>query len=280
VIESSERTTPANKRASDDDQFSFIEEGPPGQLSSSFMRGIGLLLLFSEERQLLGISELADLAGLSRPTAYRYASTFVQLRYLEQGLSRKYRLASPAADPGTEIVREIQHMLQMHAALEDLRDQIGYTVSLGLLDDTRVLYVHRFFGHRSGQHMIDRELRVGAHIPAYCTALGKVMLASLPDAERRERVKTINLVPQGPRSITVQDTLLAELDDVDSEVPTASDEEFVSGARSIAMLLPRTVRTQPLAIDVTVPSHAYTTAQLIEQIGPKLGRAAQPITTA
>jgi IclR family pca regulon transcriptional regulator len=279
MIESSERTMPTNKRAGDDDQFSFINEGQLGRLSYSFIRGVGLLLLFSGERRLLGISELADLTGLSRPTAHRYANTLVQLRYLEQGLSRKYGLASPAADTGMEIIREIQHVLHMHAALEDLRDQIGYTVSLGLLDGTRVLYVHRFFGHRPDQHLIDRELRVGAHIPAYCTGLGKVMLASLPEAERRERVETINLVPQGPRSITVQDTLLAELEDVDPEAPTASDEEFVIGARSIATLLPRTFRSQPLAIDVTVPSNAYTTAQLIEQIGPKLGRTAQLITT-
>jgi IclR family pca regulon transcriptional regulator len=265
MIESGEPTTPSN----------LIEEGSPGRLSSSFMRGVGLLLLFSEERQLLGISELADLTSFSRPTTHRYANTLVQLGYLEHGPSRKYRLAPQAADPGTEIIREIQSGLQAHAALEDLRDEIGYTVSLGLLDGTRVLYVHRFFGHRPGQHQIDRELRVGAYIPAYCTALGKVMLASLPDAERRERVETINLVPQGPHSITVQDTLLAELDNLDPQAPIVSDEEFVIGARSIAMLLPQRGRMQPLAIDVTVPSDAYTAAQLCEQVGPALSKAAQ-----
>ncbi len=280
MTESSKRTRSSNKRAGDSAQPSLIEEGPPGRLSSSFMRGVGLLLLFSEKRQLLGISELAALTGFSRPTAHRYASTLVQLGYLEHGPSRKYRLAPPAADPGATIIREIQHVLQVHAALEDLRDEVGYTVSLGLLDGTHVLYVHRFFGHRPGQHPIDRELRVGAHVPAYCTALGKAMLASLPETERRERIETIDLLPHGPHSITVQDTLLAELADMDPQAPTVSDEEFVIGGRSIAMLLSQRGRMRPLAIDVTVPSGAYTAAQLVNRIGPKLSHAAQLITTA
>jgi len=236
--------------------------------------------MFSKERQALGIAEMANLAGLSRPTTHRYARTFVRLGFLEQGAKRKYRLAPRAADPGAEVIREIRRALPARAVLEELRDEIGYTVSMGLLDGTRVIYIHRLFGHRRGQHLIDGELRVGAYIPAYCTALGKAMLASLSAAERRERVATIHLVPQGPRSITVQGKLLAELDTVNLRAPVVSDEEFVIGARSIAMLLPRPSSEQSAAIDVTVPSGAHTAAQLFTQIGPSVVRAAELIATA
>jgi IclR family pca regulon transcriptional regulator len=236
--------------------------------------------MFSEERQVLGISEIADLAGLSRPITHRYASTFVHLGFLEQGAKRKYRLAPGAADPGAEVIREIRRALPARAVLEELRDEIGHTVSMGALDGTRVIYVHRLFGHRRGQHKIDRELRVGAYIPAYCTALGKVLLASLFDAERRQRVATIHLVPQGPRSTTVHDKLLAELDGVNLLAPLVSDEEFVVGARSIAMLLSRPDDELPMAIDVTVPSTTYTAAQLLKRIGPDLMRAANLVSEA
>jgi len=258
-----------------------LPEATSGRLSSSLLRGVRLLLIFSEERQLLGVAELADLTGFSRPTTHRYARTLVQLGYLEQGLARKYRLASSAADPGAEIIRELRHALCGRGdVLADLRDEIGYTVSMGVLDGTRVLYIHRFFGHRRGQHVIDRELRVGAYVPAYCTALGKVMLASLPDAERRTRVATIHLVPQGPRSTTEQQKLLTELDGVDPRAPTVSDEEFVFGGRSIAILISQAGGKQPMAIDVTVPSDAYTDAQLLKRIGPKLRQAANLISAA
>jgi IclR family transcriptional regulator, pca regulon regulatory protein len=257
-----------------------VEGTTLGRLSYSLQSAVALLLMFSEERHALGVAELADLAGLSRPTTHRYARTFVRLGYLEQDLKRKYRLAPGAADPGAEVIREIRRELPARAVLEELRDEIGHTVSMGVLDRTRVIYVHRLFGHRRGQHMIDCELRVGSHIPAYCTALGKVLLASLSHAERRMRVATIDLVPQGPRSVTVQGKLLAELDRVNVEEPIVSDEELVIGARSIAVLLSRPGGEQPMAIDVTVPSAAYTTSQLLERVGPDLMQAAKLITEA
>lgn len=274
-----DRLVQDNNSSADEVNVAFIEEDvPAGRLSYSLQSGIKLLLAFSEGSKLLGVAELADLAGFSRPTAHRYATKLVQLGYLEQGRANKYCLVPRAADPGTEIIRELRHSLPADEALRDLRAKIGYTVSMGALDRTRILYVHRFFGHRRGQHnMIDLSLRVGAVIPAYCTALGKVMLANLPDDERRALVATMDLIPEGPHSIMEHDTLLAVLDDIDPQAPLVSDEEFVPGARSIAMPIARRGRMQPIAIEVTVPSDAYTAAQLLDKIGPKLVRAAKLI---
>jgi IclR family pca regulon transcriptional regulator len=269
-----------NGGAGEESRPSRTKGPPPGRLSYSLQSGVALLLMFSKEHQALGIAEMADIAGLSRPTTHRYARTFVRLGYLEQGPKRKYRLASGAADPGVEVIREIRRALPARAVLEELRDEIGYTVSMGALDDTRVIYVHRLFGHRRGQHMADRELRVGAHIPTYCTALGKMLLASLSDAERRRRVAKINLVPQGPRSIVEHVKLLAELDGINLGAPIVSDEELEIGARSIAMLLARPSDERPMAIDVTVPSASYTAAQLFKQVGPEVIRAASLISQA
>jgi IclR family pca regulon transcriptional regulator len=269
--------------AQDDDgtalhpQTQLVGEDKPGRLSASLQRGLMLLLAFSDGSKLLGIAELADQLGFSRPTTHRYASTLVQLGYLEQGGAHKYRLALRAADPGTRIVRELRYPLQAEDVLRGLRDETGYTVSMGALDRTHVLYLDRFFGHRRGQHLIDLSLRVGAVIPAYCTALGKAMLANLPEGERHELVATMDLVAEGPNSIVEHNTLLAELDGISSQEPLVSDEEFVPGARSIAIPVTRPGSARPIAIDVTVPSEAYIAAELLEQIGPKLVRAAELI---
>jgi IclR family transcriptional regulator, pca regulon regulatory protein len=240
----------------------------------SLQRGLGLLLLFSEERRLLGVADLADLAGLTRPTTFRYVDTLVQLGYLEHGRARKYQLAPRAADPGSEIVSVLRRVHRNAGrVLADLRNALGHTVSMGALDETAVLYIHRFFGHRRGQHLIDGELRVGAYIPAYCTALGKVLLASLPEAERHQRIAGIDLVPQGPHSITTHGKLVTELHGIDPEVPTVSDEESSFDARSIAVLVSSSDGVPPMAIDVTVPATAYTADGLLDEIGPALRRA-------
>jgi DNA-binding IclR family transcriptional regulator len=162
--------------------------------------------------------------------------------------------------------------------LQELRDETGHTVSLGVLDGVRVVYIHRLLGHRVGQHAIDRDLGVGANVPAYSTALGKILLASLSDVERRELLASIELVPHGPNTITDREKLVAELDRINVRGVVASDEELVGGARSIAVLVPHPRSDHPLAIDITVPSGAYTVDRLAQNLGPRLKRAARLIS--
>jgi IclR family pca regulon transcriptional regulator len=255
-----------------------ITPAPDPRKSRSLEYGVAILETFSRQHQALGIAEMADIVGISRSTTHRYAITLVALGYLEQDSSRKYRLATGAAGPGSAAVRTIRRQAQAGFALRELRDDLGFTVSMGVLDGARVVYVHRLFGRRLGQRAIDMDLGVGVNVPVYCTALGKVLLASVSDAERRELLAGLDLIPHGPGSITVKSKLAAELDRIDVRQVVVSDEEFVYGARSIAALVPRPPSENSLAIEVTVPSKAYTADRLVKAIGPRLKRTARLIS--
>ncbi len=220
---------------------------------------------------------MAGLAGISRPTTFRYASTLVRLGFLEQSRAHKYLLAPGSADPGSSVIAAMQRALPVRAALQELHAETGYTVSLGALNSTSVTYVYRLYGHRCGQHFIDQEIRLGAHVPVYCTALGRALLASLSEASRRQLIEQIDFIPQGPRSILSHSQLLDELASVDYREPIVSDEEFIGGARSIAIYVPRSYDERRIAIDVTVPSVDYTVNQLLRGVGPQLMYAAKLI---
>ncbi|MGH2913027.1 MAG: IclR family transcriptional regulator, partial [Solirubrobacteraceae bacterium] len=154
----------------------------------------------------------------------------------------------------------------------------GHTVSMGVLDGERVIYVHRLLGHRPGQYAIDAGLGVGASVPVYCTALGKVLLASLSNAEQRELLAGLKLERHTPSTIVDRRKLTAELDQVSPRGVVVSDEEHRLGSRSIAALVPRPRSEHPLAIDLTVPSSAYTVSRLVKEMGPRLKRAAKLLT--
>lgn len=251
---------------------------PNPRRSRSLEYAVAILECFSAERRELGVADLADLVGISRSTVHRYALTLVVLGYLEQGSKRKYRLSTRTVDAGAAAISVIRRLVPGRVALQELRDETGYTVSMGVLDRTRVLYIYRLLGHRRGQHAIDLDLGVGAHVPVYCTALGKVLLASVSDAKRRELLAGLDLIPHGPRSIIDRDKLVVELDRINLREPLVSNEELVRGARSIAVLVAQPHSEHPLAIDVTVPSHAYTVARLTQEIGPRLQQTARQIT--
>jgi IclR family transcriptional regulator, pca regulon regulatory protein len=255
-----------------------IRADPDPRMSRSLEYGIAILEAFSGEIQSLGIADLAEILKISRSTTHRYASTLVVLGQLEQDSKRKYRLAPHAADVGAAAIAAIRQRVGAGAVLEELRDETGHTVSMGVLGGTRVIYVHRALGHRAGQYAIDGDLGVGASVPAHCTALGKVLLASLSDAERRELLGNVKLARHGPNSIVEKQELAAALDRISVRGVVASDEELVRGARSIAVLVPRPLSEHPLAIDITVPTGAYTIDRLVKQLGPPLKRAAKLIS--
>lgn len=255
-----------------------IKPAPDPRLSRSLEYGIVILESFSRDRQALGIAEMADIVGISRSTTHRYAITLVALGYLEQDDERKYRLSAQAGDPGGAVIGAVRRAVPARIALEELREEIGYTVSMGALDGARVIYVHRLLSHRLGQYAIDMDLGVGAHIPVYCTAMGKVLLASISDAERRALLDGLDLIPQGPHSIMVKSKLRAQLDHISTREAVVSDEELFAGARSIAVLVPRPASEHPLALEVTVPSRAYSVKRLLAEIGPRLKRTAKLIS--
>jgi IclR family transcriptional regulator, pca regulon regulatory protein len=255
-----------------------IRPAPDPRLSRSLEYGIAILESFSREHQALGIAEMADIVGISRSTAHRYAITLVALGHLEQDPKRKYRLSTRAASAGRAAIGAIRRQIPARVALEELRDETGHTVSMGVLDGSRVVFIHRLLGHRPGQHAIDQDLGVGANVPAHCTALGKVLLASLSDAERRELLANLELTPHGPNSITQKNKLAAELDRISAREVVVSDEELVPGARSLAVLVPRPRSEHPLAIELSVPSSAYTVDRLLKSVGPRVKRAARLIS--
>ncbi|HEY5287522.1 MAG TPA: IclR family transcriptional regulator C-terminal domain-containing protein [Solirubrobacteraceae bacterium] len=258
-------------------QLRILPDADP-RLSRSLEFGVALLESFSGSRQTLGIAEIADIVGVSRSTTHRYAMTLVALGYLEQDSKRKYRLARHAADPGGAAIGAIRRELAARAVLEELREQTGHTVSMGVLNRARVIYVHRLLAHGVGQYDADHDLGVGAGIPAYCSALGKVLLASVSEAERRELLASVKFEPRGPNTIEDRDELVSELDRISARGVVVSDEELFAGSRAIATLVPRPRSEHPAAIEVTVPSSAYSVEQLRKQVGPRLTRAAKLIS--
>jgi IclR family pca regulon transcriptional regulator len=266
------------KPATDGPPAARIRATPDPRLSRSLEYGIAILESFSSEHQALGIATLADIVGISRSTTHRYAITLVALGYLEQDSARKYRLSAQAAAPGSAAIGAIRHQIRARVALEELRDESGHTVSMGVLDGPRVIYIQRLLGHRRGQYAIDRALGVGANVPAYCTAIGKVLLASLSDAERHELLASLTLTCEGPNSVTDKRKLVEQLDRISVREVVLSDEELVEGSRSIAVLVPRPRGEHPLAIELSAPSSAYSADRLVKDLGPRLKRAARLIS--
>jgi IclR family pca regulon transcriptional regulator len=226
----------------------------------------------------LGIADLADSVGMSRSTVHRYVSTLVALGFLEQDASRRYRLGLRVADLGMSALNSTGLREHSRSYLASLRQRSGYTVSLAVLDGPEILYVDRACSFRRGQHEMNLNLRVGSRLPAYCTSLGKVLLASLSDAERHELMVQMTLAKRGPHTITSRKALRAELENVSGGGFAVNEEELAAGLVSIAVPIRAKNREVVAAINMAAHTSTIQLDGLVDQLLPDLFATADQIS--
>ena len=250
-----------------------------GGFSQSLERGLAILSSFRSGRPLLGVSELGRDVGLSRSTTHRYVATLAALGYLQQDpATRKYRLGPRVLDLGFSAINsmELREIAAPH--LRELSDETGYTVNMAILDDLDIVYVDRVRSAQAGQREIDLNLHVGARLPAYCTSLGKVLLAHLAPEERAARLDRIDFAQRGPNTITSRRELEEELERVRAQGYAINNEELAYGLRSIAAPVRTHDGAAPAAINLAVHSSMVSSADMGARFGPVLMRTAADIS--
>jgi IclR family pca regulon transcriptional regulator len=250
-----------------------------GAYSQSLERGLAILSAFRSGRPLLGVSELGRDIGLSRSTTHRYVATLSALGYLQQDSgTKKYRLGPRVLDLGFSAINsmEVREVAAPH--LRQLSDDTGHTVNMAILDELDIVYVERCRSGRAAQREIDLNLHVGARLPAYCTSLGKVLLAFLPADEQTARLANVDFARRGPNTLTSRTALAAELKRVRENGFAINNEELAYGLRSIAAPVLSRDGAAAAAINLAVHSSMVSMTDLVARLSPTLRRAAHEIT--
>ena len=246
----------------------------------SLERGLAILSAFSSGRQLIGVSELSRDLGLTRSTTHRYIATLAQLGYLQQdAATRRYGLGPRVLELGfTTAINsmELRHLAAPY--LQRLCDETGHTINMAILDDVNIVCVERFRASRSRQNEIDLDLHVGSRLPAYCTSLGKVLLAFLPDDERDEIVSRITFARRGPNTLTSKAALLADLERVRATGIAVNNEELAYGLRSVAVPVLSGTGEAVAAVNLAAHRAMASLDDLVARLGPIMQRTAAEIS--
>ncbi len=246
--------------------------------SQSLERGLAILGCFTPRRPVLGIADIADELGMSRSTTHRYVITLVALGYLEQGASRKYRLGLRVTDLGMSALNSTGLREHAHPYLEELRQRTSYTTSLGVLEGTDVLYVDRVRSFRRGQGNVDQSLHTGSRLPAYSTAMGKLLLANIPDAQQRELIAAMKLTKRAPNTITSKKALREELEEIQGAGFAVNDQELAADLYAIAAPVRNEARDVVAAVNLAAPSTMITLEELVDALVPHLVSTADRIS--
>ncbi|HVA30229.1 MAG TPA: IclR family transcriptional regulator [Gaiellaceae bacterium] len=247
--------------------------------SQSLERGLAILSSFHSDRPLIGVSELSRDLDLSRSTAHRYVATLAKLGYLQQDAdSKRYRLGPKVLDLGFSALNSMELVEISAPHLRRLSDETGRTVNLAILDGADVVYIERYRTAQQGQREIDLNLHVGARLPAYCTAMGKAILAFVPEERLSEIVERIDFVPRGPNTLTDPKAFRDELSKIRETGIAVNDEELAYGLRSIAAPIHAHSGEVVAALNLAVHRTMVSMDELLARFAPAVIKAAQDIS--
>jgi IclR family pca regulon transcriptional regulator len=246
--------------------------------SQSLERGLAILESFTPESPWQGIADIADPLGMSRSTTHRYVITLAALGLLVQGAGRKYRLSLRVTDLGMSALNSTSLSEHSRPYLEELLQRTTYTASTSVIDGPEILYVDRACSFRRGQNRIDLNLRPGSRLPAYCTSMGKVLLANLPESEQRELIGAMTLTRRGPNSITSKKALRTELEKVSEDGIAVNEQELVQGLISIAAPLRTESREVVAAINLAAHTSMISLEEMVDRLSPHLLATADNIS--
>ncbi len=196
----------------------------------SLERGLAVIRAFDAEHRELALSDVARATGLTRAAARRFLLTLVKLGYVNLAEGR-FSLRPRILELGYAYLSSLTLPEVAQPHMEELVSKVNESSSISVLDDLEIVYVVRVPTRR----IMSITIAVGTRLPAYATSMGRVLLASLPDAVLAERLSRIDLRPLTPRTTTSSEALRVALEAVRKQDYAAVDQELEEGLRSLAV---------------------------------------------
>jgi IclR family pca regulon transcriptional regulator len=197
----------------------------------SLEKGLSLLSLFSQLGPQLSLSELAKASIMGLGTATRYVQTLMELGYLSRDpITKKYRLAPKILSLGFSLLKDMDLRARVTPYLGEITREFGVGSQCAILDETEIVYVERF----RARSLVALDLTIGSRIPAYCTALGRAILAFLDTDSMQRIVAKMDMAPLTPYTITNKRELFRELELTRKRGYAINVQELVLGQSGLA----------------------------------------------
>lgn len=228
-------------------------------------KGLRVIEAFTSERPRLTISEAAETADLDRATARRCLLTLAELGYAAYD-GKFFTVTPKVLRLGTGCLATMPLPRIVQPLLDCLSDKIGQSTSVSILDETEIVYVARAAQRR----VMSIALMPGSRLPAYCTSMGRVLLAALGEDQQRALLLRTELAPRTDRTIIEPDLLVDELRSTRERGYATIDEEVELGLRSIAVPVRNVHGATVAALNVGLQATAVSMEDLVRLYLPPL----------
>jgi IclR family pca regulon transcriptional regulator len=217
-------------------------------------------------------AEIAAETDLSRAAARRLLITLELLGYAER-TGAVYRLKTRVLRLGFAALSSNALPVLAQPVLENVTAAIHESCSLCVLEDDEIVYLAR----SSAKRVMSVGLSVGSRLPAYCTSMGRVLLAALPDDEWGAYLARVELRALTPKTVTTKSAFGKVIDRVRRDGFAIVDGELELGLRSVALPVKARDHRTVAAINTGVHAARISVAEMKQQLLPVLRENAQAL---
>ena len=197
--------------------------------STTIEKGLRILCLFNQDRNKFSLSEISRLTKINKTSSYRFVNTFLELGFLRKNPETKMISLGPKAIAlGHGFLRGFDLLEVIKPIIDNAFKTYKATVDVALLDGDALLIVYR---REMGNTLTYRLPTVTRSL--HCSAIGKSVLAFLPEDELVKMIKLSPLVRKTQNSIVNQQKLLKELRSIRKHGYALNREEFIIGLIAI-----------------------------------------------
>ncbi|NPT35641.1 IclR family transcriptional regulator [Paraburkholderia xenovorans] len=246
---------------------------PGDSYVQSFARGLAVIRAFDATRPEQTLTDVAAAAGLTRAGARRILLTLQTLGYVEAE-GRLFRLTPKILDLGFAYLTSMPFWNLAEPVMEQLSAQVHESCSAAVLDRTEIVYVLRVPTHK----IMTINLSIGSRLPAYCTSMGRVLLAALDDETLEATLNSAPLYAHTPRTVTDKEELKKLIAQVRRQGWAIVDQELEGGLISLSAPIRNRQGRVIAAMNISGNAQRNSAKQMVKAFLEPLQHAAQTVS--
>jgi len=192
-------------------------------------RALDIIEILAVEPEGLGVTEVAEKADLHKSTAHRLISTLAERGYLEKTETGNYKIGLRLIGAVSCYINSLELQTEARPYLAQINADLGLTAHLGVLDGDQAVYVEKMDVISS----VKLYSQIGLHVPAFCSSLGKCILAKYSRKELEDVMGNCRFINYTKNTIPDMEALHEELAKVRQQGWGMDNEEYEEGHRCI-----------------------------------------------
>ncbi|MEF9674081.1 pca regulon transcriptional regulator PcaR [Pseudomonas sp. MWU13-2100] len=241
---------------------------------TSLARGLAVVQAFQERKRHLTIAQISHRTEIPRAAVRRCLHTLIKLGYATTD-GRTYSLLPKVLTLGHAYLSSTPLAVSAQPYLDRMSEQLHEACNMATLEGDDILYIAR---SATTRRLISVDLSVGGRLPAYCTSMGRILLAALDDASLHEYLEHADLQAKTSRTLHTPEALLECLQQVRRQGWCIVDQELEQGLRSIAVPVYDASGQVLAALNVSAHAGRVSCSELEQRFLPSMLKASRELS--